>query len=62
MDVSANHFTLDSILMNRAIRIQIGISGYQPESYDFNAIENQLIKFKNGHDITSFPYSHSTGG
>ncbi|MCP4117909.1 MAG: hypothetical protein GY737_21425 [Desulfobacteraceae bacterium] len=61
MDVSANHLPLDSFLMNRTKRIKNGISGYQPESYNFNAIENQLIKFKNGHDVSFFPYNHSTG-
>ena len=44
MNLSASHLTIDSFLMNRANRINNEISGYQPEAYDFNAIENLIIE------------------
>ena len=59
--VSSDHVTLDSFMMNRDERIACGISGYQPEAYDFNAIKVQLAKFSKGQHINFFPYDHSTG-
>ncbi len=58
---SACYLSLDSFLMPRAERIKLGISGYQPQAYDFNAIENLIIEFKEQKGIAYFPYDHSKG-
>ncbi len=61
MGVRAGHLPLDSFLINRTERIKLGISGYQPNSYDFDSIEQSIINFKNGHDVAFYPYNHLAG-
>ncbi|MCG8687352.1 MAG: hypothetical protein MI892_20915 [Desulfobacterales bacterium] len=60
-DVSACYLSLDSFLLPRAERIKLDISGYQPQVYDFNTIENLIIEFKEQKSIAYFPYDHSKG-
>ncbi len=51
---SANHITLDSYLMPRDKRIQLGVSGYEFEAYDFVGIQNDLVRFIRGLPIVIF--------
>lgn len=59
--ISAKHLTLDSFLMSRPERLKKGISGYDIEAYDFEAIQQLLTNLGDGKTISFFPYNHATG-
>jgi len=61
LGLTSELLTLDSYMIKRAERIKQGISGYQPKAYNFLAIKEDLIKFKNSEAIDFFQYDHSTG-
>ncbi len=58
---SASHLTLDSFLMDRSERIKNGLSGYQSAAHDLSSAMKALDSFKNGQDISYFPYDHQSG-
>lgn len=59
--ISANHLTLDSFLIERSIRLQLGISGYQIEAYEQKLALEALSQFKQGKSIYYYPYNHDAG-
>lgn len=59
--VSAIHLTMDSYLIERKKRQDLGISGYELDAYDRKSASNVLAQFKNYQPIEFFPYCHETG-
>ena len=59
--VTAAHITLDSYLMERSKRADLGLSGYQPEAYELAKINCDLYGFLQGDPIEYFPYDHAEG-
>lgn len=60
-NLSCNHLTLDSYLMDRKIRNEKGLSGYSIKAYDKNEALNNLVDLKNGQSIEFRPYNHEEG-
>ena len=56
-----NHLTLDSYLMDRTMRKEKGISGYEVEAYSIMEATIDLIKLKSGQSIEYRPYNHKIG-
>jgi len=49
--INTNHLTLDSYLMDRAMRIEKGLSGYDIEAYSLMKAKKDLIKLKKRESI-----------
>ncbi len=60
-NLKINHLTLDSYLMDREMRKERGLSGYDLESYNITNALNDLIALKNGESIDFYPYDHTNG-
>ncbi len=60
-NLTTNHLTLDSYLINRATRKEKGLSGYHIEAYKLNDALKDFISLKNGMPIDFAPYDHSEG-
>ena len=58
---SADHLTLDSYLMDRKLRKEGGISGYQSEAYMLSDAVQDLEQLKRGQSINYHPYDHQFG-
>ncbi|MEM9078832.1 MAG: hypothetical protein AAGC43_17460 [Bacteroidota bacterium] len=61
LDFKVAHLTLDSYLVDRAIRKEKGLSGYQIESYNVASALNDLMTLKSGSPIKFYPYDHTIG-
>lgn len=60
-NISCNHLPLDAFLINRAQRLEQGLSGYQAESYDIPSALQALEQHRNKQTINYAPYQHETG-
>lgn len=59
--LSAAHLEIDSYLIPRAKRLEIGISGYDINAYDLQALRNHLLAFLKGASFEFNEYDHSSG-
>lgn len=59
--ISASHLTLDSFLIERRLRKEKNLSGYQIESYNLQAPAKCLLSFKSSQAFSYLPYNHLTG-
>jgi uridine kinase len=60
-NLKVNHLTMDSYLMDRKIRTEKGLSGYNIEAYNLAESFKDLTNLKNGESIDFYPYDHKTG-
>ncbi len=60
-NLTSNHFTLDSYLVNRKIRLEKKLSGYNIEAYNLTKAIKDLRDLKDGKSIYSYPYNHLSG-
>lgn len=60
-NLKTNHMTMDSYLMNRKIRKEKGLSGYDIEAYNQKEALKNLIALKNGESIDFKSYNHNEG-
>lgn len=60
-NLKINHLTMDSYLMNRDLRKEKGLSGYNIEAYNQKEILKNLIALKDGGSIDFKSYSHNKG-
>lgn len=59
--ITSNHLTLDSFLMDRALRKKMNISGYDIRAHDMNRIVSTLEDWRQEKVIQFQPYDHKTG-
>lgn len=59
--ISATHLPLDAFLMDRTVRIDKGMSGYDLEAYDIETIGIMINDFHKGKTISYYPYQHESG-
>ncbi|MCP4020967.1 MAG: hypothetical protein GY729_03920 [Desulfobacteraceae bacterium] len=60
-EISANHLSLDSFLVERPERLEKGLSGYEIEAYEQELALDALCNFKKRQPIVYAPYVHGTG-
>ena len=60
-DLKVNHVTMDSYLIDRPIRKERKLSGYNIEAYDQTRAVEDLVALKNGKSIDLHPYDHREG-
>ncbi len=60
-NLTTNHLTMDSFLLNRETRLKKGLSGYNIEAYNKEKALKNLIALKNGKSINLKKYNHKQG-
>lgn len=60
-EVCAGHLTMDSYLLPRSKRISLGVSGYDPQSYDIDSLKTDLQTFLNSAPVFYKEYNHERG-
>lgn len=59
--LAADHLTMDSFLIPRVKRAELGISGYDINAYDISSLRHGLEDFLNGKPFDFREYDHSVG-
>ncbi|MDW3195251.1 MAG: hypothetical protein R8G66_22945 [Cytophagales bacterium] len=60
-NLTSNHLTLDSYLMDRKVRLEKKLSGYDIEAYNLTKAIKDLRDLKDGKSIHFYPYNHLSG-
>jgi uridine kinase len=59
--IASASISTDAFMKDRAERNAIGISGYNPESIDIQALKNSMLRFGAGEPFTYHRYDNRTG-
>lgn len=60
-NLTTNHLTMDSFLLNRETRLKKGLSGYNIKAYNKEKALKNLIALKNGKSISLKKCNHKQG-